>query len=498
MNAAFRFAVAVCLIVIAGGTLTGVSGRGATGQRTQVWFDGFLYPDFQPAITDYVVRCPDNRVGLHADAASGHQLELDGRRTTQLDTELALRAGRKIVLVDRLEGGAKRYFFRCLPSDFPRWGFDSLRPAAADFYSTAFRRGPSDLRREYNRATTERTEWIVIFDRNGVPVWWFEPGVEALGGEVVDGSRVVWARRTKRGYGARRSIVHEIRHLNGTLGQTVSSPALLTDHHEFNLTPTGTYIDSYEPRHGLDLTSWGGPAEAWTMEGYVELLRGGEVIWSWSTEGQIDLAETAPEWVARMSANPLELNPGGTPVFDRAHLNSIEPYGDWVIVSLRHTNAVYAIDRHSGEIAWKLGGSHRPESLTVIGDPYGQRTFGGQHDARMLADGTLTVYDNRSLQGERPRAVRFAIDPLTRTATLLEQVADPLVGESSCCGSARRDPAGNWLVYWGDTPWVSEIALSGAINFRLRLPGRAYRVYPVADGLLGHQSLRRAMDSMAR
>ena len=39
-----------------------------------------------------------------------------------------------------------------------------------------------------------------------------------------------------------------------------------------------------------------------------------------------------------------------------------------VLVSLRHQDAVYKIDYATKDIAWKLGGTARPESLRVIGD----------------------------------------------------------------------------------------------------------------------------------
>ena len=74
----------------------------------------------------------------------------------------------------------------------------------------------------------------------------------------------------------------------------------------------------------------------------------------------------------------------------------------------------------------------------MIGDPRAY-TFGGQHDARLLPDGTLTVFDNRTdLSDPRPRAVRFRIDEQARTPTYLWSITDPAISFSICCGSARR------------------------------------------------------------
>ena len=55
--------------------------------------------------------------------------------------------------------------------------------------------------------------------------------------------------------------------------------------------------------------------------------------------------------------------------------------------------------------------------------------FGGQHDARVLSDGSVTIFDNGfhsdPVLRHPPRAVRYAIDRGAGTATLLEQINDP-------------------------------------------------------------------------
>jgi arylsulfate sulfotransferase len=125
-------------------------------------------------------------------------------------------------------------------------------------------------------------------------------------------------------------------------------------------------------------------------------------------------------------------------------MNSIEPDGNGIVASFRHLNGVIRIDKASGNIVWKLGGTPRPVSLTFEGDPFGN--FAGQYDARLLPDGTLTVHDNGTLLGRAPRAVRYSIDPIAKTATLLEQVNDPDVPGSLFVGSARKLTGGNWVM----------------------------------------------------
>ena len=120
------------------------------------------------------------------------------------------------------------------------------------------------------------------------------------------------------------------------------------------------------------------------------------------------------------------------------------------MISSRHTDAVYGIDRASGHILWKLGGTSTPESLRVVGDP-ANRLLGGPHDARVGSDGRLTIYDNGKGRPRLPRVVSYRLDLRRRTATYLGQLNDPEVTDSHCCGSARELPGGGWLVSWGTT-----------------------------------------------
>jgi hypothetical protein len=89
-----------------------------------------------------------------------------------------------------------------------------------------------------------------------------------------------------------------------------------------------------------------------------------------------------------------------------------------------------------------------PYVVAVVDDP--RPAVAGGLGQRLLPDGTVTVFDNRTnLAQKTPRAVRFRIDPAAGTAMLLESITDPGVPASWCCGSARRLGNGDWLIGWG-------------------------------------------------
>ena len=371
-----------------------------------------------------------------------------------------------------------------LPPDFPAWEFESIRPLAPGLFTVSF------------QASADRRPWVIVFDHEGKPRWWYNPPTRALWAQVLSDGSIAWARSFGDGYGLDRRMAHEIRSPSGELLRLVRTRGPIVDGHELRELPGGRFLlGSYAPE-AKDLTSVDGPRRAAIVAAEIqEIDRRGRVRWRWSSRGRIALAETG-RWWRNVLANPRR-RLRGRPTFDPVHINSIEPYGDELVISTRHTDAVYGIDRDSGEVAWKLGGVETAESLRLVGDP-AVRPFGGQHDARIAADGRLSVYDNGKDRPRRPRVAFYRLDPAGGTATYVGRLSDPEVTASHCCGSARELPGGGWLVSWGDNPIVSAFDARGRLAFRLRLAAPSFRAVPVPRGAASAASLRRGMEAMGR
>jgi hypothetical protein len=152
---------------------------------------------------------------------------------------------------------------------------------------------------------------------------------------------------------------------------------------------------------------------------------------------------------------------------DLAHINSIDrqPNGDYV-VSARHFDSVFRIDHTTKNVLWKLGGSAVANKdgaahMTIIGDPLGGPKR--MHDARLGADGILTMFDNRSGTGQPPRVVAYRLDETAFTATMLWQRTYPNPAASSFgLGSARLNPDGSVVISWGVLqPMLEELDADG-------------------------------------
>jgi hypothetical protein len=189
-------------------------------------------------------------------------------------------------------------------------------------------------------------------------------------------------------------------------------------------------------------------------------------------------------------------------------MNAIEPDGtDGLMFSARHLNAIYHISRTTGAVDWKIGGTHRPESLTVIGDirptavgANGQ-VLSGQHDVRKWADGTVSVHDNGTLVGRAPSVLRYHLDLVNRTAEVVEEIHDARASPAFCCGSARLLPGGNWLIQWGATPFLTELDPAGNPVLTIQYNKGStfsYRAVPVLQGIVTADTVRDGMDAMSR
>jgi hypothetical protein len=274
----------------------------------------------------------------------------------------------------------------------------------------------------------------------------------------------------------------------------------VADIHELQLLPNGNYlIGAQVHKSHVDASPYGGSANA-TVTGFQiqEVTPGGKLVWKWNSLSHIGLDQTPTRWWDMILQRPQP--------YDIQHWNSAEPDGKYMILSFRHLDAVYEINRATGNIVWKLGGTATPQSLTVLSDPYGSYPLGAQHDARRLPDGTISIHDNFTYQNRGPRAVRYQIDPQAKTATLVESVSDPDAASSSCCGSARKLPSGGWLIGWGRTPvggpvnrFIGGYNSSGQRIFELQLPyGFFYRAFPVPSGEITAEQLRNGMNAMAK
>jgi arylsulfotransferase ASST len=465
-----------------------IAGAPDAGAATRIGASPALYPAFSPKVSDYVSRCHTGRkLRLAIHAAHGTRVAVGGRKPEAGKQEVALNLAGGQGVSFRLVRGKKRstHHVRCLPKDFIKWYVERHGKPQARFYIVTPAEGGKG------------SPFVVIFDTHGVPVWWMRAGLTPIDAKLLPDGNLAWSG-FRGGSFALESAPYEEHRLDGSLVRRIAAVGVNTDFHDLQVMPNGDYLFlSYVPRdEPVDLSPYGGPKNATVLDGVIQRVsRGGKLVWSWNSKDHVATSESTPRMATVLRPGQL---PDGRTAYDLVHINSVEPAPGAYLVSLAFTGGVYKISRATGAVEWKLGGEETDRSLEVVGEPAGSPLFGSQHDARLLRDGTLTLHDNRSLSGLAPRAARYRIDESARTATFVEQVLDPQVPGSLCCGSARRLPGGNWVASWGFNPVVDELSPSGKIVFGLHFGDDlfSYRAVPVLGKQLSVRALRAGMDAM--
>jgi hypothetical protein len=249
------------------------------------------------------------------------------------------------------------------------------------------------------------------------------------------------------------------------------------DHHEFLITPQDTALITIYHPVPVDLSSFGGPEDGMVLDGIVQEidLATGEIVFEWRSLEHVELDETYFK------------------LFDYFHINSIDVDHDSnLLISARNTCAVYKIDRRTGKVLWRLGGKKSSFEM----DPRTRTRY--QHDARRQSDGTITIFDNGSLEfNEQSYGLVLELDEDDMTSTLVREYPHPegrLVGTQ---GNVQVLPNGNVFVGWGSGPLFSEFSRDGELLFDARFPPevesyRAFRFpwsgYPSDDPALAAES----------
>lgn len=266
-----------------------------------------------------------------------------------------------------------------------------------------------------------------------------------------------------------------------------------TDFHDVQLTPNGQKIlIAYQRRERRNGVTW--------LDAVIQIQKpSGKTRFTWSSKGHV---------------KPKEGYVLGARGQDYAHLNSVQlqKNGD-IVASFRNLSQVLRIATRKrgtfrpGDVVWRLGGVRN--EFTFRDDPLGG--FCAQHDARILPNGHLLLFDNGAEQRDsgalnpqtadmcpdpadpsgpriaRPqsRVVEYALKPRARTATLVWSHQPP--GRyAAFAGSAQRLGDGHTLIGWwnsedpsGTAPLTAQVTAQGAEAWSLTAQGwfsyRAHR-----------------------
>jgi hypothetical protein len=314
----------------------------------------------------------------------------------------------------------------------------------------------------------------MIFEENGNLVW-FHPlpagqdstnlQVQQLGGQPV----LTWwqGRIPPQGFGQGEEVIDTTSYQQ--IGRVHAGNGYLADLHEFHITPQGTAVLTVFDPIDCNLSSLGGPSGgAVTDSSFQEIdLKTGLVRREWNSIDHVGLSDSYSLATSSSTIWP----------FDYFHLNSIDQLANGrTLISARNTSALYELDTTTGQVIASIGGRHSSVKLTA-----GAATA-YQHDATMLPNGTISVFDNGGVPKvhAHSRGLVLAVNTQAKTDTVIAEYdhpSPPLAAGSQ--GDVQALENGDVFIGWGAEPYFSEFTAGGQLLFDAHMHGsyQSYRSY---------------------
>jgi hypothetical protein len=313
----------------------------------------------------------------------------------------------------------------------------------------------------------------MIFDNTGSLVW-FDPlapeteaanlQVQELGGKPV----LSWWQGyiPPQGFGKGEEVIVDPSY--HVIGRVHAGNGDKVDLHDFHITPQGTALFTAFQPIDCNLSTLGGPSGGAVTDSLIQEvdLKTGLVRREWHSLDHVALSDSYSTPVTTSKGTP----------FDFFHLNTIDQgTGATTLISARNTWSLYELNTVTGQVLSRIGGKH--STVDVVG---GARTA-YQHDATMLPDGNISVFDNGGVPKVHPqsRGLILSIDHSTNKESVLTQYEHQPALSSGSQGNIETLPGGNLFLGWGSEPYFSEYTPSGQQIFDAHFHGsyQAYRGY---------------------
>jgi len=251
--------------------------------------------------------------------------------------------------------------------------------------------------------------------------------------------------------------------------------ALRSDNHDVLYFDDNHYVlPNYYTREKVDMSSYNGKSSIDIGEFLFQEIKDNKVIFEWDTRDHPELLDyTDPIYYQQYAT--------GQKV-DYFHFNSIstDPNDQNYIISARHTNQIYKVDRKTGGIIWRFGGKNDSFNLT------GNKIISHPHHATILSNGNLLLFDNGVTKNpKQSRIAEFSLDEKNFTANLVFEYTES--GRYfDIMGSAQKLDNGNYLIGWGgnitsqvnaNKSDITEVTANGDIVLDLSFTNNSMFVY---------------------
>lgn len=395
---------------------------------------GKIYPNFDLAIKDYHITSLNTSKNINVtinDFNISKKCYINNIRVVSKITSIKLNPGEDIVI--KLNNNSEStYTVHYLPEDMPKINLITKNnPTEGLILVNLFELSPNQ-QNGFN--------YIAILNNNGFPVYYRQTPEGSLNFKYFENENL--EKRFSYNNTSEGKIIlmnedfEEIKQLK--ILPHNGHESYPTDNHDFIYFDDNHYIlPCYYIRENVDMTAYGGSNSVDLVEFLFQEIQNNQVIFEWNTADHPELLNATDPIYYSLYATAAKV--------DYFHFNSIniDPNDHNFILSARHTNQVYKINRTTGAIIWRFGGNNDDFNLT------GNEIISHQHYASILNNGNLLLFDNGVTKTpQQTRIAEFAINETNMSANLIFQYTE--VGRfSDITGSAQKLNNGNYFIGWG-------------------------------------------------
>lgn len=397
---------------------------------------GEIYPAFNSEINDYYVTSLNTLNNIQItipDFKTNQVIYINNQRVVNKTTSIHLNPYQDIIIENGMGENKKTYTIHYLPNDLPKINLISKNnPSDGYTFINLF---------ELSAFGLKDFCYIAIIDNDGFPVFYKRLPYNG----VIDFKCHQNLLGEKRfSYGIRETgkiiilndqfeTIDELEAIN-----TSNYTNLINDDHDFIYINDNHYLVCAQyTRENVDMTSYGGSNNVDLVECVIQEIQDNEVIFEWDTANFPELlSATDPIYYSQYATQEK---------VDYFHFNSlaIDPNDNNLIISARHTNQVYKIDRNTGNIIWRFGGNSNNFNLN------GAESISHQHCASILNNGNLLLFDNGVTKlPQQTRIAEFHINENDLTSSLEFEYKD-LGRYFDIMGSVQKLYNGNYFIGWG-------------------------------------------------
>lgn len=397
---------------------------------------GSIYPEFNPSVKDYYITSLNTLKTIQVtlnDFVASKSVYINNIKVTNKITDIQLNPGEDIVIKSGYHPeSTETYTIHYLPEDMP--GINLItknNPAEGYILVSLF---------EIVQGGSRDFSYIAILNNDGFPVYYKKVPAGVINFMCFDiGNNQ--KRFSYNSYNLGKIVVmnedfEEIKQLN--LLPYNGHGSYAADTHDFLYFDDNHYIvPAYISRENVNMSAYSGGSSVELTEFVFQEILNNQVIFEWNTADYPELlSATDPIYYALYAT---------APKVDYFHFNSIniDPNDNNFIISARHTNQIYKVNRTTGAIMWRFGGSNDDFNLT------GNQIISHPHHATILPNGHLLLFDNGVTKTpKQSRIAEFALNENTMTASLVFEYAD--TGRYfDIMGSAQKLTNGNYFIGWG-------------------------------------------------